>query len=142
MAGPSGNTTVPTGAVNFLDGTTTLVTAGLNLSGVAMYSTGSLTTGAHSITAVYVGDSNFNGSTSNILAQVVNPATKLTSTTTVISSQNPSRQGQSVTFTANVAGPTGNTMVPTGTITFMDGTASLGTGSTEYGARRLTVRLR
>jgi len=134
VAGPSGNTTVPTGAVNFLDGTTTLATAGLNGSGVAIYSTGSLTTGAHSITAVYVGDSNFNGSTSNILAQVVSPA-KLTSTTTVTSTQNPSGQGQSVTFTANVAGPTGNTTVPTGTITFMDGTTSLGTGSLNASAQ-------
>jgi hypothetical protein len=135
VAGPSGSTTVPTGAVNFLDGTTTLATATLNPAGVAIYSTGSLTTGAHSITAVYAGDSNFNGSTSNILAQVVNPAAKFTSTTTVTSSPNPSGQGQSVTFTANVAGPTGNTTVPTGTITFMDGTTSLGTGSLNASAQ-------
>ncbi len=129
VAGPSGNTTAPTGSVNFLDGTTTLGSGTLNGAGMATFSTSSLAVGSHSITAVYGGDLNFSGSTSNAVSQVVNAAVKLTSTTTVNSSLNPSGQGQSVTFTASVAGPAGNTTVPTGTITFMDGTSALGSGS-------------
>ena len=135
VTGPSGNMTVPTGSVNFLDGTTTLGAVDLNASGVATYSTSSLSAGSHSITAAYSGDSNFNGSTSNVVSQVVSGAAKLSSSTTVTSSQNPSGQGQSVMFTAAVAGPSGNMTMPTGTVTFMDGTNTLGTGSLNASAQ-------
>jgi hypothetical protein len=129
VTGPSGNTTMPTGLVSFFDGTMTLGSGTLNGSGVATYSTSGLPAGSNSITAAYGGDSNFSGSTSNVVTQVVNAAVKLSSTTTVKSSQNPSGQGQPVTFTATAAGPSGNMTVPTGTVTFMDGTNALGTGS-------------
>ncbi len=129
VTGPSGNTTEPTGLVSFFDGTITLGSGTLNGSGVATYSTSELPAGSNSITAAYGGDSNFSGSTSNVVTQVVGTAVKLSSTTTVTSSQNPSGQGQPVTFTAMVAGPPGNMTVPTGTVTFMDGTIALGTGS-------------
>ena len=46
-------------------------------------------------------------------------------TTTAVSSSNPSTFGQSVAFTATVQAASGAT--PTGTVTFMDGTAPLGT---------------
>jgi hypothetical protein len=46
------------------------------------------------------------------------------SSTSVVSSLNPSLSGQSVTFTATVSGP-GAT--PTGSVTFLDGSSSLGT---------------
>src|SRR2546425_1074870 len=65
---------VPTGAVPFMDGTTTLGPASLNASGQATLTTSLLAAGTHSITAVYGGDSSFNGSTSPVLSQVVNPA--------------------------------------------------------------------
>src|SRR3989441_759779 len=65
---------VPTGAVTFMDGTTTLGSASLNASGQATLTTSLLAAGTHSITAVYGGDSSFNGSTSPVLSQVVNPA--------------------------------------------------------------------
>ncbi len=129
VTGPSGNTTVPTGTVSFLDGTTILGSGTLNGTGVATFSTAALSAGSHSITAVYRGDSNFNGSTSTVLTQVVNAVAKLSSTTTVSSSANPSGQGQTVTLTATVTGPAGNATVPTGTVTFMDGSTTLGTGS-------------
>ena len=49
-----------------------------------------------------------------------------TTTTAIASSANPSTLGQSITFTATVAGPSGpNT--PTGTVTFVDGQTILGT---------------
>jgi hypothetical protein len=58
--GTAGN---PTGTVNFLDGTTQIGSAALN-GGVATFSTSALTAGAHSITAAYSGDGNYNVSTS------------------------------------------------------------------------------
>jgi hypothetical protein len=69
VAAASGSGT-PTGSVSFLDGTTTLGTATLS-SGAASYSTSSLAAGSHSITAVYAGDTNFSGSTSNAVTVTV-----------------------------------------------------------------------
>jgi hypothetical protein len=57
--------------VTFKDGATTLGTGTLNGSGQATFSTSLLTAGSHSITAVYGGDSDFNGSTSAALIQSV-----------------------------------------------------------------------
>jgi hypothetical protein len=125
VTGPSGDTNVPTGSVTFFDGTLTLGFGTLNGSGVASFSTSELPSGSNSITALYSGDANFYGSTSNLITQMVNATGELMSTITLTSSPNPSGQGQSVTFTATVAGPTGNTTVPTGSVTFLDGTTSL-----------------
>jgi hypothetical protein len=114
----------PTGMVTFKDGAGTLGTGALNASGMATFSTSALAAGAHSITAVYGGDSNFATSTSAALTQTVNAAT---TTTVVASSSNPSVFGQSVTFTATVT--SGATGTPTGTVTFNEGTTTLGTGA-------------
>jgi hypothetical protein len=62
---------VPTGTMNFLDGTTQIGSASLNGSGIAQFSTSALTVGTHSITAVYSGDGNFSGSTSIAVTVVV-----------------------------------------------------------------------
>ncbi len=129
VTAPSGDAIVPTGTVSFLDGATTLGSGTLNGSGIGTFTTSALASGSHSITAVYAGDANFTGSTSTALSQTVNPPVKLTSTTAVTSSLNPSGQGQSVTFTGTVSGPSGNLIVPTGTLTFMDGASTLGTGT-------------
>jgi hypothetical protein len=61
---------VPAGQVQFWDGTTLLATVGLNAQGKASL-TRSLSRGSHSITAVYLGNSNFNGSTSGAIALTV-----------------------------------------------------------------------
>src|SRR5262249_54087425 len=61
--------TTPTGTVTFKDGSTTLGTGTLNSSGQATYTTSSLAIGSHSISAVYNGDSNLNGSPSNTITQ-------------------------------------------------------------------------
>jgi autotransporter-associated beta strand protein len=66
----SSATGTPTGMVSFMDGTTTLGTATLS-SGQATFSSSSLTTGTHSITAVYSGDSNFTASASTALVQTI-----------------------------------------------------------------------
>ena len=61
----------PTGAVTFFDGATQLGSSNLNGTGGASLSTSSLAVGSHSITAVYAGDSNFDGSTSAASTVVV-----------------------------------------------------------------------
>jgi hypothetical protein len=66
----AGGAGTPTGTVTFKDGAVTLGTGTLS-GGVATFSTSLLTAGAHSITAVYGGDSNFNGSTSSAITQNV-----------------------------------------------------------------------
>jgi hypothetical protein len=110
-ANPAGSGT-PTGTVTFLDGATTLGTGGLS-GGVATFTT-ALSGGFHTITASYGGDTNFTGSTSAALTQTV---TQDNTTTTVVSSQNPSANGQSVTFTITVVAVAPGTGVPTGTVT-------------------------
>jgi hypothetical protein len=50
-------------------------------------------------------------------------------TTTLTSSLNPATSGQSITFTAVVAGTTTNSPPPSGSVTIMDGTTALGTGT-------------
>ena len=50
-------TGAPTGSVTFMDATAALATSQLSASGIANYATTSLAVGAHSITAVYDGDS-------------------------------------------------------------------------------------
>lgn len=68
--------TVPSGTVTFKDGTTTIGTATLDGTAVGTYSAGSLglSTGTHSITAVYSGDSNYYGATSNTVLLSVTTA--------------------------------------------------------------------
>lgn len=64
----------PTGAVTFYDGTTSVGSANLNGSGVAVLRTSTLPVGTDSMTATYNGDSNFAPSTSPVLNQVVKGA--------------------------------------------------------------------
>lgn len=61
----------PSGTVTFLDGTTTLGTGTLNSAGTAAFSTSSLSSGSHSLTASYGGDVNFTASTSTVVSQMV-----------------------------------------------------------------------
>lgn len=64
----------PTGTVTFLDGNTIVATAPLNSSGLATYTSTSLTPGTHLITASYAGDGTASPSTSPAFSQVVNAA--------------------------------------------------------------------
>src|SRR6266550_1788391 len=66
----SSATGAPTGTVTFQDGAATLGT-GMLSGGTATLSTSALAGGAHSITAVYAGDTNFASSTSPALIQTV-----------------------------------------------------------------------
>jgi hypothetical protein len=134
----TGSTGTPTGAVTFKDGTVVLGTATLNLSGVANITTNSLSEGSHSITAAYEGDSNFNGSSSTAIAEVVNPAT---TTVSLAASANPAIFGTSITLSATVVDTsTGSVGTPTGAVTFRDGAATLGTAAlNNSGIASLTI---
>jgi hypothetical protein len=103
----------PTGTIQFMDGATNLGSAVALSSGVATYATTTLAAATHSITAVYSGDSNYSGSTSSVLSQVVNKAT--------------------LTITANAATKVYGAVLPTFTYTpsgWQNGdTSSLITGS-------------
>jgi hypothetical protein len=118
-------TGTPTGTVTFFDGATNIGTGTLS-GNTATFTTTSLATGSHNITANYAGNANYAASTSPVLTQTVNAAPLATTTTTITSSNNPSTFGQSVTFTATVTTGTGT---PTGTVTFFDGATNIGTGT-------------
>ena len=107
----------------FRDGATSLG-AGTLANGVAVFSTNSLGAGSHSITAVYGGDTIYDGSTSNTLSESVGLAS---TTSTLSSSRNPSTFGAPVGITAAVAAVAPGGGIPTGTVQFFDGAASLGT---------------
>jgi hypothetical protein len=109
---------MPTGTVNFKDGATLLCASPVNNSGQAICATSTLIAGSHPITASYLGDSNFVGSTSSTLTQTVN---KSSTVTTLTSSLNPAKARQVVTFTAAVTPG-----VPTGNVQFFDGKKLLG----------------
>lgn len=120
----AGGMGTPTGTVTFMDGNTVLGTGTLNASGVASFTTTTLSAGGHAITAVYNGDSSFARSSSAAVSQTVNRASTATALT---SSLNPSMAGQAVTFTAFVSPTAPGAGTPTGTVTFMDGATVLAT---------------
>ncbi len=125
VSGADGGT--PTGTVTFEDGSTVLGTATLSATSSgsqATFSTSSLAAGSHSVTVIYSGDSNYTGSTSIALGEMVE---QVGSIAMLSSSANPATSGQSVTFTATLSGTAGQ--APTGTITFEDGSTVLGTAS-------------
>ena len=111
----------PTGAVTFMDGTTTLGTG--TVSGTtASFSTAGLAVGGHSIIAVYAGDTDNAGSISSSAIVTVGQTTTMTAVSS--SSANPVF-GTSITLTAIISGG----VSATGTVTFKDGATTLGTGT-------------
>jgi hypothetical protein len=124
-----------TGTIQFLDGGTVLGSAPVS-AGAAAFLTSALSTGAHSITAIYSGDGTYGPAASTALSQTVNA--KTVTTTTVTSSANPSSVGASVTFSASVSPSTA-----TGTVQFLDGTtvlsaATLVSGGASFSSSTLT----
>ncbi|MEU4684224.1 beta strand repeat-containing protein, partial [Streptomyces xinghaiensis] len=137
----------PTGTVTFtVDGTTTL-TAALS-GGTATATISTLHTGSHTITASYAGDASFTGSNGSDTHQVDQAAT----TTTVISSPDPSVFGQPVVLNAAVQPVLPGVGVPTGSVTFVisgagtftvpldtSGTATLSTATLPAGSLTVTA---
>jgi sugar lactone lactonase YvrE len=91
-------TGTPTGTVTFLSGTTVLGYGTVMASGLASFTTSSLTAGTYSITATYGGDANFTGSNSPSAVSLLVSATTITMTS---SSLNIVGGGAPVTLTFN-----------------------------------------
>jgi poly(3-hydroxybutyrate) depolymerase len=107
--------------VTFEQGSKTIGTGTLS-GGSARFTISTLTTGGtDDIRAVYSGDSTFDGSTSGVVAQVVQDAN---TTTSLTASQSAINVGQSVTFTATVAPQFSGTAA--GNVQFFSGSKSLG----------------
>ncbi|MGA9527391.1 MAG: Ig-like domain repeat protein, partial [Terriglobales bacterium] len=125
----------PTGTVQFyIDGVAFGSPVTVASNSATSGSTSTLTAGTHTVTATYSGDKANATSTGTLSGgQVVN---KLTTTTGVSSSLNPSTYGQSVSFTAAVSGGSS----PSGTVQFyIDSTAfgsavTLSSGSATSGS--------
>jgi len=121
VTAPSGT---PTGTIVFYDGTTAIGSAAVNGSGVATFSTALLSAATHSLTAQYSGDTTNASATSNVVSEVIQLAT---SVTTLASNQATATVGTTVTFTSSVTSTNGP--APTGTVQFTDGTTLLGSAS-------------
>jgi hypothetical protein len=122
---PSSGSTIPTGTVVFQNGSTTLGSVALNSSGVAAYSTTSLSVGTDSITASYGGSSTSNPSTSPAVGVSITTAALISTSTKIAASATTIKQGASASFTATVTASTG-TAKPTGTVVFHNGSTTLG----------------
>jgi hypothetical protein len=125
--GGAGASVQPSGSVTFTQGATTLCAAAtINTSthaATCSYAFSSVIASPGStITATYSGDQNFTAGTAGSVTEIVNTAS---TTTTVVSSPNPSAVNTQVTFTATVtpAFTAGGTK-PTGTVTFTNTTSS------------------
>jgi hypothetical protein len=117
----------PTGTVNIKDDTTTTICTTGSLSETSH--TASCSTSAllvvgspHTITAVYAGDINYNGSTSGAISQVVNKK----SVTASVTASNKTYDGNNnatiatCTLSGVLAGDSGNVTCATGSATFAD----------------------
>ncbi|MFL6155214.1 MAG: Ig-like domain-containing protein, partial [Marmoricola sp.] len=117
----------PTGVVQIWEGgellgSSSLAPTSAATTSEAVFVTTGLSAGTHSLTAVYVGNFNFNGSSATTTQNVG----KMPTVTGIASSGSPAVYGDTVTFTATVASGTGS---PTGTVTFKEGSTVLGSAS-------------
>jgi hypothetical protein len=124
----------PTGTITFQDGTSALGIMPLN-SGAAVLTTSALAAGSHSITAVYSGNPDIQGRTSNVLVQgVLFPAVA----TITSSNPNPSKAMDTVVFNVTVTSTGGGT--PTGSVTLSEGAVVYGSAPLVNGAAAISVK--
>ena len=127
-----------TGTVSLYNGSTLLTTAlTVSSTGGYTFTTSSLPAGVQSITARYSGDA-----THTIAYASLSETVQANTSTTLVSSSNPSVYGQYVVFTATVTAPAGVSVG--GSVTFtIDGTASspitLSSGKASYSTSGLSV---
>jgi hypothetical protein len=111
---------VPTGTVNFLEGSSVLGSVELT-SGTASYSLSNLTAGSHTYTAQYSGDSNYQPvNLSGVTVTVTTPIVTSIPSITVTPSAETITNQQAVTVAVSVAGANGE-VAPTGTVTLASG---------------------
>ena len=120
----SSNVAISGATITFKEGSTTLGTGTTNSSGVATYTYTGATTGSHTVSGVFGGDSTYASSTGSV-GLTVNKKSTSTSLTTSSASVT---VGTSVTLTATVT--SGGSGVNGLTVLFKDGTSTLGTGTT------------
>lgn len=118
----------PTGLVTFTEITTNVVlgSIAIDAAGIAAFTTSALPSGLLTIQAAYAGDGVFTGSSSTLGQTVVAPPAP--TTTTLVSSANPSTSGAPVTLTATVTTLAPGS-APVGSVAFV-----LSPGNTELGA--------
>jgi hypothetical protein len=128
------NSGTPSGSVAFYYGTDYLGSATLN-SGVATLTASSsiAPVGSYAINAVYGGDAQDGGSTSNTVTVVSEAGT---TSTTLGAMPNPVVEGQPCSLTATV---TTNGGTVEGTVTFASGTVYLGTANVSGGVAQLSA---
>ena len=128
----AGDGSIPTGSVNFFDGSVSLGSSSLNSAGQANLKLSNLSSGSHLITAQYAGDTADSGNVSAAVTETVSPAT---TALVLTSSSNPSTAGAPLTFIASL---TSNGSLPIGSIVLRDGSTIIGsalvssTGSAEF----------
>jgi trimeric autotransporter adhesin len=120
----------PTGTVSFYDGATLLGTQQVSSYSATLSNLMLDTTKSHLVTAVYSGDTNYAGSTSNAVSLT---AALLPDTVTLTAAPTAAGPGQAINFTATVtpttAPPATYEQNPTGKVTFYNGTTVIGTGT-------------
>ena len=125
----------PTGQITLLDGTATLNTGQLQAGGLFAFTTSALTSGQHSITAAYAGDSSNSAAVSPVLLQIVKDQQAAT-TTTLATAATPTDAGATIRLTATVAVTTaGSGTGPiSGNVAFKEGLNTLGVVAITDGA--------
>lgn len=118
----------PTGNVAFKDGSSVLSTVPVNSLGVATYVNTTLPAGTHNITAVYLGDSDYAGSTTTSSVTVTIKQT--VTTTHLTASTSNSIATRPITLSATV---TALGAIPTGTVSFMNRNVLIGTATLNRG---------
>ncbi|SEK53784.1 Ig-like domain-containing protein [Rhodococcus maanshanensis] len=114
------------GTVQFKDGGTNIGGPIGLVDGGAKLAHTFTTTGAHSISAVYSGDGNFNGSTGQAqTVTVTDPAPVEVATVTTLTAPGTATKGTPVDLSAAVKTESGEA-VTSGTVTFMDGNTAIG----------------
>ncbi len=134
-----------TGTVEFFDGATLLGTDanGILSNGQSFFLWTNFTLGSHSLTAQYLGDNRYNGSTSSLVTVTVSPAL-FTSSTVVAATTSPGvpatsvSLGDSVTLTATVAATSGSG-TPTGGVSFSENGVQIGSANLVNGIATLVT---
>jgi hypothetical protein len=124
----------PTGSVQFKDGAALIGVPVAVTAGAASLVTTTLGGGAHSITAVYSGDTNFNGSTSGPLSRSVNCGT--TKTGTVSGTYTAPSSGTTCLTSATI---TGGLTVPAGARVLISNSSVAGPLVANGGAGSITI---
>jgi hypothetical protein len=116
LAAAEGTGTPSTGTVQFIvDGSNFGAPVAVSAGSATSTSTSTLSTGNHTVGAIYSGDANFLGSSATATTQHV---VKAQTTTSLVQDINPTTHGQAVTFTATVGVVTPGTGSPGGAVQF------------------------